>query len=78
IDLTKPIEGNFDLIVHKLSDLVHEADVKDPQSRQLVQRFQDYLDSHPHTIILDPLPSVQRLSDRFESYRLIGELQASS
>ncbi|XP_078389483.1 inositol-tetrakisphosphate 1-kinase-like isoform X1 [Cetorhinus maximus] len=78
IDLTKSIEdqGPFDMIIHKLSDLMLEADQKDAQSQQLIQKFQDYVEAHPQTIILDPLPAMRRLSDRFQSYKLIQELQA--
>ncbi|XP_067831018.1 inositol-tetrakisphosphate 1-kinase-like isoform X2 [Heptranchias perlo] len=53
-----------------------EADQKDMQSQQLIQRFQDYVEAHPHTILLDPLSAIRRLSDRFQSYKLIEELQA--
>ncbi|XP_051900360.1 inositol-tetrakisphosphate 1-kinase-like isoform X3 [Pristis pectinata] len=36
----------------------------------------DYIDSHPRTILLDPLPAMRRLADRFQSYKLIQELQS--
>ncbi|XP_038642128.1 inositol-tetrakisphosphate 1-kinase-like isoform X2 [Scyliorhinus canicula] len=77
IDLTKSIEdqGPFDVIIHKLSDLMLEAEQKDAQSQQLIQKFQDYVEAHPQTILLDPLPAMRRLSDRFQSYKLIQELQ---
>ncbi|XP_043536740.1 inositol-tetrakisphosphate 1-kinase-like isoform X1 [Chiloscyllium plagiosum] len=78
IDLTRSIEeqGPFDLIVHKLSDLMRDATQNDTQSQQLVQKFQDYVEAHPQIILLDPLPAMRRLSDRFQSYKLIQELQA--
>ncbi|XP_055519572.1 inositol-tetrakisphosphate 1-kinase-like [Leucoraja erinacea] len=78
IDLTKSIEdqGPFDMIIHKLSGLMVEADRDDLRSQQLLQKFQDYVDSHPRTILLDPLPAMHRLSDRFQSYKLIQQLQS--
>ncbi|XP_078287076.1 inositol-tetrakisphosphate 1-kinase-like [Rhinoraja longicauda] len=78
IDLTKCMEdqGPFDVIIHKLSDLMVEADQDNPRSQQLLQKFQDYVDSHPRTILLDPLPAMRRLADRFQSYKLIQQLQS--
>ncbi|XP_078097937.1 inositol-tetrakisphosphate 1-kinase-like [Mustelus asterias] len=78
IDLSKSMEdqGPFDVIIHKLSDLMLEADQRDTQSQQRIQKFQDYVEGHPQTILLDPLPAMRRLSDRFQSYKLIQELQA--
>lgn len=42
LDLTKPIEdqGPLDVIIHKLTDVILEADQNDSQSLELVQRFQ--------------------------------------
>ncbi|XP_072919968.1 inositol-tetrakisphosphate 1-kinase-like isoform X1 [Hemitrygon akajei] len=78
MDLTRSIEdqGPFDVIIHKLSELMVEAEQADSHSQQLLRRFQDYVDSHPRTILLDPLPAMQRLADRFQSYKLIQELQS--
>ncbi|XP_069493841.1 inositol-tetrakisphosphate 1-kinase [Ambystoma mexicanum] len=77
LDLTKPIEdqGPLDVIIHKLTDVILEADQNDSQSLQLVQRFQDYVSAHPETIILDPLPSIRTLLDRFKSYELIRRIE---
>ncbi|KAF7251978.1 Inositol-tetrakisphosphate 1-kinase, partial [Varanus komodoensis] len=42
LDLTKPIEdqGPLDVIIHKLTDVIIEADQNDSQSLELVHRFQ--------------------------------------
>lgn len=42
LDLTKPIEdqGPLDVIIHKLTDVILEADQNDSQSLELVYRFQ--------------------------------------
>ncbi|XP_069772317.1 inositol-tetrakisphosphate 1-kinase-like isoform X2 [Narcine bancroftii] len=77
LDLEKPIEeqGPLDVIIHKLTDVILEADQNDAQAQELVQRFQDYIDTHPETIILDPLPAIRTLLDRCRSYELIRRLE---
>nr|XP_033812138.1 inositol-tetrakisphosphate 1-kinase-like [Geotrypetes seraphini] len=77
IDFGKPLssQGHFDIIIHKLSDLIAES-CYDLQSRHLIQSFQAYLETQPHTILLDPLPAMRTLSDRFQSYRLLQSLQS--
>ncbi|NP_001120024.1 uncharacterized protein LOC100144987 [Xenopus tropicalis] len=79
IDLTQPIssQGIFDLIIHKISDLLVEAG-QDLASHHLVQRLQVYLDTHPYTVLLDPLPALHILLDRFQSYRLLHKLESYS
>ncbi|XP_066468282.1 inositol-tetrakisphosphate 1-kinase [Tiliqua scincoides] len=78
LDLTKPIEdqGPLDVIIHKLTDVIIEADQNNSQSLELVQRFQEYIDAHPETIILDPLPAIRTLLDRSKSYELIRQIEA--
>ncbi|KAJ7401693.1 hypothetical protein BTVI_93333 [Pitangus sulphuratus] len=78
LDLTKPIEdqGPLDVIIHKLTDIILEADQNDSQSLELVHRFQEYIDAHPETIILDPLPAIRTLLDRSKSYELIRQIEA--
>nr|XP_034962951.1 inositol-tetrakisphosphate 1-kinase isoform X1 [Zootoca vivipara] len=77
LDLTKPIEdqGPLDVIIHKLTDVIIEADQNDSQSLELVHRFQEYIDAHPETIILDPLPAIRTLLDRSKSYELIRQIE---
>lgn len=38
--------------------------------------FKDYIDAHPETIILDPLPAIRTLLDRCKSYQLIHRLES--
>ncbi|XP_018432401.1 PREDICTED: inositol-tetrakisphosphate 1-kinase-like [Nanorana parkeri] len=79
VDLTKCLnsQGPFDLIIHKLSDLLVEAG-QDLTSHHLVQRLQVYLDKHPFTILLDPLSALHTLLDRFQSYHLLRSLEYRS
>ncbi|CAB1330954.1 unnamed protein product, partial [Coregonus sp. 'balchen'] len=77
LDLSQPLEeqGPLDVIIHKLTDLILEADQNDTQSVLLVQRVQDYIDAHPETIVLDPLPAIRTLLDRCKSYQLIHRIE---
>ncbi|XP_074535904.1 inositol-tetrakisphosphate 1-kinase-like [Halichoeres trimaculatus] len=78
IDLTQPLEpqGPFDIIVHKLSDVIVDAE-RDSKSQQLLSNFQGYVSAHPSTILLDPLPAMTQLLDRFASYRIMSKLRNS-
>ncbi|KAM9318466.1 inositol-tetrakisphosphate 1-kinase-like [Pholidichthys leucotaenia] len=78
IDFTKSLvpQGPFDIIIHKLSDVIVEAE-HDSQSQQLLDNLQSYVSSRPNTILLDPLPAVAQLLDRFTSYRIMSNLHSS-
>ncbi|XP_032357196.1 inositol-tetrakisphosphate 1-kinase isoform X3 [Etheostoma spectabile] len=78
LDLSQPLEeqGPLDVIIHKLTDLILEADQNDSQAVLLVQRVQDYIDAHPETIVLDPLPAIRTLLDRCKSYQLINRIES--
>ncbi|KAI4573240.1 hypothetical protein MJG53_020937 [Ovis ammon polii x Ovis aries] len=78
LNLSRPIEeqGPLDVIIHKLTDVILEADQNDSQALELVRRFQEYIDAHPETIVLDPLPAIRTLLDRSKSYELIRKIEA--
>uniref|UniRef100_A0A3Q3W001 Inositol-tetrakisphosphate 1-kinase n=1 Tax=Mola mola TaxID=94237 RepID=A0A3Q3W001_MOLML len=78
IDLARPLvpQGPFDVIVHKLSDVIVEAE-HDSRSQQLLANFQSYVAAHPGTVLLDPLPAMTQLLDRFASYRIMTKLHNS-
>ncbi|KAM3875291.1 inositol-tetrakisphosphate 1-kinase-like [Diretmus argenteus] len=78
IDLSQPLasQGPFDVIVHKLSDVIVEAE-HDSQSQQLLANFQSYVSAHPSIVLLDPLPAMTQLLDRFASYRIMSKLHNS-
>lgn len=79
LDLSLPLEeqGPFDVIIHKLTDLILEADQNDTQALLLMQSVQDYIEAHPETVVLDPLPAIRTLLDRCKSYQLIHRLEDS-
>lgn len=78
IDLAQPLahQGPFDIIVHKLSDVIVEAE-HDSQSQQLLANFQSYVSANPSTVLLDPLPAMTQLLDRFASYLIMTKLHNS-
>ncbi|XP_070825991.1 inositol-tetrakisphosphate 1-kinase-like isoform X2 [Chaetodon trifascialis] len=78
IDLAQPLvpQGPFDVIIHKLSDVIVEAE-HDSQSQQLLANFQSYVSAHPTTVLLDPLPAMTQLLDRFASYQIMSKLHNS-
>lgn len=47
-----------------------------PPTRKGVFSFQEYIDAHPETIVLDPLPAIRTLLDRSKSYELIRKIEA--
>ncbi|KAM6961136.1 inositol-tetrakisphosphate 1-kinase [Aplochiton taeniatus] len=77
LDLSQPLEeqGPLDVIIHKLTDLILEADQNDTQAVLLLHRVQEYINAHPETIVLDPLPAIRTLLDRCKSYQLIHRIE---
>lgn len=79
IDLDRPLEeqGPFTAIVHKLSDAIVKAEKGDPHSKAVCQAFQNYAENNPETIVIDPLPNMEKLLDRYRQYKLVedSELQ---
>lgn len=39
--------------------------------------LQSYVSAHPSTVLLDPLPAMIQLLDRFASYRIMSKLHNS-
>ncbi|XP_077579400.1 inositol-tetrakisphosphate 1-kinase-like [Stigmatopora nigra] len=78
IDITQPLEpqGPFDVIVHKLSDVIVEAEY-DSHSKQLLVNFQSYVSAHPRIVLLDPIPAMSQILDRFTSYQIMSKLHNS-
>lgn len=50
--------------------------VAPPSSNHSGLFFQEYIDAHPETIVLDPLPAIRTLLDRSKSYELIRKIEA--
>lgn len=66
-------QGPFDLIVHKIGDILVKADQGDSQAKKTISAFESYVRKHPRTVILDPLDNNRALMDRYKQYRLIEQ-----
>jgi len=73
VDLDDSIasQGNFDLIVHKLTDLIAAATKGHVDAQRQLDNFEQYTKDHPNTIILDPLVQVDRLMDRRGTFTVL-------
>lgn len=65
------LKTNFDLIVHKLTDLIAAATKGQVDAKRQLDNFEQYTKSHPETIILDPLVQVDQLMDRRNTFEVL-------
>jgi len=68
-------QGPFDVIVHKISDILVRADQGDIRAKKYISAFESHVRKHPQTIILDPLDNNRALLDRYKQYRLIEQCE---
>lgn len=75
LDLDRHLDqqGPFDLIVHKISDILVKADQGDQAATKIISAFESYVRKHPETVVLDPLDNNRILLDRYKQYRLIEQ-----
>ncbi|XP_073980325.1 inositol-tetrakisphosphate 1-kinase-like isoform X2 [Rhodnius prolixus] len=75
LDLTRSLEdqGPFNVIIHKLTDIIAQALKGDVKSMKMLGYVEDYIKSHPEVVIIDPLENVRKLLDRYISYRVIHD-----
>ncbi|XP_041352741.1 inositol-tetrakisphosphate 1-kinase-like isoform X2 [Gigantopelta aegis] len=73
IDLTRSLEeqGPFDAILNKLADVLTRANMGNTEAQQNIQNIQNYISAHPECIVIDPLPVVRRLLNRYNQYNLM-------
>ncbi|KAK6642229.1 hypothetical protein RUM44_013952 [Polyplax serrata] len=73
VDLTKSLDnqGPFSVIVHKLTDIIVQANKQDQQASVIIEELERYMCQHPEVAIIDPLYNVRQLLDRYKSYSLI-------
>lgn len=73
IEITRRLEtqGPFDAILHKMTDRMIEAMDGNEDAQRDMEGVETYLRNHPNTIVVDPLHSIRKLLDRFETYKLI-------
>ncbi|PIK60119.1 putative inositol-tetrakisphosphate 1-kinase [Apostichopus japonicus] len=75
VDLLQSLEdqGPYDLIIHKLTDVITRAQDGDNKAKQMMSNLQEYVRKHPHVIVLDPINAVRKLMDRHQSYQIIQD-----
>ncbi|XP_045168176.1 inositol-tetrakisphosphate 1-kinase-like [Mercenaria mercenaria] len=73
IDIEKPLEeqGPFDMILHKFTDILVKAQHGYITEQRIMRNIEDYIDSHPECIVVDPLDGIRKLLDRHEQYNLV-------
>lgn len=73
IDFSKTMKAQepFDAIIHKMTDRMIEAMSGNKRAEKNMKDVENYLENHPNTVVVDPLPSIRKLLDRHETYKLI-------
>ena len=71
IDIKKSIEeqGEFDLIIHKLSGKFFRTEEENP-----MKRFVSYLETHKNVICVDPVQNVAVTWDRVKTTPLMNSI----
>lgn len=71
IDKSLELQGPFDLILHKCTLLMVDAEDGDEQSLDAINNIKEYISSHPDCILVDSFESIEKLIDRHEQYKLL-------
>ncbi|XP_032820680.1 inositol-tetrakisphosphate 1-kinase-like isoform X2 [Petromyzon marinus] len=77
INQTRPLseQGSFQVLIHRLTEEMHNASTGDTRARRIIDDFQEYITSRPGMLVMDPLDSIKTLLDRGVTYSLIRRLQ---
>lgn len=80
IDLSQSLEeqGPFDIIVHKVTDVLGRAEGGHTKDQLYAKNFADFTRNHPECILVDPLENVIKLMSRYEQYRRVQQMDLSS
>ncbi|XP_038212621.1 inositol-tetrakisphosphate 1-kinase-like isoform X1 [Zerene cesonia] len=75
LDLEKPLEdqGEMDVFLHKLTDIIAAADQGDPKASSIIGRVEQYLSNHPNITVIDPLNNVRILLNRYGYYTILED-----
>ncbi|XP_022332734.2 inositol-tetrakisphosphate 1-kinase-like [Crassostrea virginica] len=71
IDRSLEPQGPFDLILHKCTLLMVDAEDGDEQSIKAINNIKEYIRSHPDCLLVDSFESIEKLIDRHEQYKLL-------
>ncbi|XP_063364917.1 inositol-tetrakisphosphate 1-kinase-like [Cydia amplana] len=75
VDLERPLEeqGQFDVFLHKLTDIIAAADLGDPKASLIISNVEQYLSNHPSITVIDPLDNVRILLNRYNYYSILQD-----
>ncbi|XP_030761023.1 inositol-tetrakisphosphate 1-kinase-like isoform X2 [Sitophilus oryzae] len=73
LDLNKNLEGQapFCVLLHKLTDIIASANQGDLRSMEIITDVEKYLEQNPTVVVVDPIPNVKKLLDRYNCYSII-------
>ncbi|XP_056021447.1 inositol-tetrakisphosphate 1-kinase-like isoform X2 [Ostrea edulis] len=73
LDIDKSLEpqGPFNLILHKCTLLMVDAEDGDEQSLKAINNIKEYICNHPECVLVDSFESIEKLIDRHEQYKLL-------
>lgn len=74
IDTSLPLaeQGPFVAIVHKLTDLMILAETCN-KAALTMRDIQDYIGRHPSIVMVDPLPNIRVILNRYETYSMLKQ-----
>lgn len=80
LDLERPLEeqGPLAVIVHKLCNILVQADQGNAESQRITSEFERYCCAHPEVLVLDPLENVRKVLNRFHQYQLVERSKLGS
>ncbi|XP_050298325.1 inositol-tetrakisphosphate 1-kinase-like isoform X2 [Anthonomus grandis grandis] len=80
LDLNRRLEeqGPFCVLLHKLTDIIASASQGDIRSTEIINDVEAYLAENPSIMVLDPIPNVRRLLDRYVCYSMIHQTNLHS
>ncbi|KAJ8935011.1 hypothetical protein NQ318_020657 [Aromia moschata] len=73
LDLNRSLESQepFCVLLHKLTDIIASANQGDIGSFSKINEVEKYIARNPMLLVIDPLPNVRKLLDRYSSYSVI-------
>jgi len=76
IDTTRQIsdQGPFVAIIHKFTDLMIDSMNGNKNAENYMNQLQNYLSEHKDLVMIDPLPSLNILLNRYETYKRINQV----
>ncbi|XP_031340666.1 inositol-tetrakisphosphate 1-kinase-like isoform X2 [Photinus pyralis] len=74
LDLESDLEsqGGFNVLLHKLTDTIALANNGDEKCSNTIRLIETYISRHPELVVIDPIPNVRQLLDRYMAYSIIA------